>query len=140
MSFKTQILPILAAVAALTAFAGGQAAALEPLKNNKRVQGEFLSAAVGDEIRNNCPSIEARDMRVNSKTVQLVSYALGLGYSWSDINAMRKDPVAKAELVKLRDAYLARNGVTPGDPESYCRLGREEIKKNTLTGWLLREN
>jgi hypothetical protein len=133
-------LTILALVAGLTAFAGGHAAALEPLKNNKRVQGEFLSAAVGDEIRKNCPDLSARMFRVWRKAMELEQYALGLGYSRDDITALRKDETAKAQLKQMRDAYLARNGVTPGDAESYCRLGREEIEKNTLTGWLLREN
>ena len=116
------------------------AQSLPPLKENPRVRGEFLSAAIGDEIRNQCPSISARDGRVAARTLELANYALGLGYSWSDINAMRSDPVAKAELVALRDAYLRQNGARPGDPESYCRLGRAEIAKNSLTGWLLREN
>ncbi len=114
--------------------------ALPPLKENPRVRGEFLSAAVGDEIRNKCPSISARDGRVAARTLELANYALKLGYTWAEINAMRRDPVAKAELVKLRDAYLAQNGAIPGDPESYCRIGRAEIAKNSLTGWLLRAN
>jgi len=126
------------AVAAAVASAAAQD--LPPLKENPRVRGEFLSAAVGDEIRKNCPSISARDGRVRSRTLSLINYALGLGYSWSDINRMRRDPVAIAELEALRDAYLAQNGARRGDPDSYCRLGLAEIAKNSLTGWLLRAN
>ncbi len=133
--FKPTILVLMLATGAAHAANG-----LPPLQENKRVRSEFLSAAIGDEIRENCPTIQARDGRVQARALKLVNYALGLGYSWSDIHAMRKDPAAKAELKRLRDAYLARNGVTAGDPDSYCRLGLAEIQKNTLTGWLLQAN
>lgn len=126
---------------AATLFAGASAAqALPPLKDNPRVVSEFLSAAVGDEIRKNCPTISARMFRVFSKARDLEKYAISLGYSQGDITAMRKDPEAKAKLNAMRDAYLAQNGVTAGDADSYCRLGLAEIEKNSLTGWLLRAN
>ncbi|MDF0599231.1 DUF5333 domain-containing protein [Psychromarinibacter sp. C21-152] len=118
----------------------GMAQALPPLGDNPRVRAEFLSAAVGDEIRKNCPTISARFFRVMARAKELEDYALSLGYTKDDITRMRKDPANKAELKRLRDTYLAQNGVTPGDAESYCRLGLAEIEKNSLTGWLLRAN
>lgn len=114
--------------------------ALPPLKDNERVRAEFLAAAVGDEIRKHCPTISARMVRVLQRTNQLKSYALGLGYSRDEIRDLRENPTARAELRQLRDAYLARNGVTKGNADSYCRLGYDEIEKKTLTGWLLRAN
>lgn len=123
----------------LTATAGA-AQALPPLGDDPRVRNEFLSAAVGDEIRKNCPTISARFFRVIGRAKELEDYALSKGYSEDDIAAMRKDPENKAELKRLRDAYLAQNGVVPGDADSYCRLGLAEIEKNSLTGWLLRAN
>ena len=126
--------------AGFVAMMAGPAAALAPLEDNARVQREFLAAAVSDEIRKNCPSISARLWRVLSKGRELENYALGLGYSKADIKDLRENKAAKARLKGLRDAYLARHGVTKGDGESYCRLGREEIKKKSLTGWLLRAN
>ena len=127
-------------VAGFVAMMAGPAAALAPLEDNARVQREFLAAAVGDEIRKNCDDISARLWRVLSKARELEKYALGLGYSKADIKALREDKAAKARLKGLRDAYLAKHGVSKGDEESYCRLGREEIKKKSLTGWLLRAN
>ncbi|MCG6901511.1 MAG: DUF5333 domain-containing protein [Rhodobacter sp.] len=53
---------------------------------------------------------------------------------------MRKNDAARARLKADRDAYLADHGVTAGDAESYCQLGRAEIEQNSLTGWLLRAN
>lgn len=125
-------------LALLTAPAAVNAAALEPLAENPRVQSEFLAAAVGDEIRKNCPTISARLFRAVHMARELERYALGLGYTEEDIRAMRKDPAAKALLKRRRDAYLSANGVVEGDPDSYCRLGREEIATKTLTGRLLR--
>lgn len=116
------------------------ATVLAPLEENARIKAEFLAAAVGDEIRKNCPTISARFWRVWTRANDLEDYALELGYSKADITAMRKNPEAKAQLKAMRDAYLAANGVTKGDSDSYCRLGHEEIEKNSLTGWLLRAN
>ncbi len=114
------------------------AADLPPLAENERVQSEFLAVAVGDEIRRNCPTISARLFYVLGKARELERYALSLGYTEDDIRAMRKDPANKARLEALRDDYLAANGVVPGDAESYCRLGRQEIANRTLIGSLIR--
>ena len=113
---------------------------LAPLADNQRVQDEFLAAAVGDSIRKNCPDISARLFRVLRKARELEAYAISLGYSQSDIKAMRTDPAAKRRLASMRNAYLRKNGVTPGQSDSYCRLGRQEIRQKSLIGWLLRAN
>ena len=126
--------------ASLAGASGAQAAPDRPLADNPRVQSEFLAAAVGDAIRKNCPTISARLWRVWKRANDLEDYALSLGYTDDDIDAMRDDPAAKARLEAMRDAYLDKHGVTKGDADSYCRLGYEEIEKNTLTGWLLRAN
>lgn len=114
------------------------AKSLPPLEENSRVRGEFLAAAIGDEIRKNCPSISARMLRVLGRVNKLEEYAISQGYTKSDIKEMREDPGAKARLKAMRDDYLAANGVVAGNPDSYCRLGHEEIQKKSLTGWLLR--
>ena len=131
---KTKILIQAAAFAAISA----PAFALPPLEENARVNHDFLSAAVGDEIRKNCPDISARMLRVLKRANDLEEYAISLGYTKADIDEMRQNPDAKARLRANRDAYLAKNGVIEGDADSYCRLGHAEIEKKTLTGWLLR--
>ncbi len=138
MYVKAAVKPVLVALA-LGAGAGA-AQALPPLAENPRVKSEFFAAAVGDEIRKNCPDISARMFRVLGMAKKLEAYAIELGYSRDDIRAMRDDDAEKAKLRALRDAYLDKHGVTAGDSASYCRLGLQEIEKNTLTGWLLRAN
>ncbi len=132
---KSRILPlILAAVIAIPV----QAQALPPLSENERVWNEFFGVAVGDQIRKNCPSISARIFRVLGLKRDLEAYAKSLGYTDADINALEDDEVAKTRLRASRDLYLAQNGVVPGDAESYCRLGRQEIENKTFIGSLLR--
>ena len=123
----------------LTAGASG-AVELPPLEDNPRIQHEFLSAAVGDAIRKNCPTISTRLFRVWSRFTQLKNYAITLGYTSDDFNQMRQSPEARARLKTMRDAYLRKHGVKEHDNDSYCRLGHEEIEKNSLTGWILRAN
>lgn len=125
----TFVLVLPASVAAATG--------LPPLTENERVVGEFLAAAVGDEIRKNCPTIYPRLFYVLRKANELEDYAKSLGYTDEDIRAFRKEPENKAFLRGLRDEYLAANGVVAGDEESYCRLGRQEIENGTLIGSLL---
>ncbi len=128
-------------IVALCVATGASAAVeLPPLEDDPRIQHEFLSAAVGDAIRKNCPSISPRMLRVIFRLSRLKNYALSRGYTSEDFNRISGSPEAKARLIVLRDAYLEKHGVTEGDIDSYCRLGQEEIEKNTLTGWLLRIN
>ena len=125
-------------LAALLSGAASAAVALPPLSENKFINGSLLSAGIGDEIRKNCPTISARIFRALLKARRLENYALSLGYSREEVKAFTNSKPDKARLERLRDAYLVAHGVTKGDSDSYCRLGYEEIEKNSLTGWLLR--
>jgi hypothetical protein len=120
------------------AIAAGPAAAGHPLGQDRRVMGTLLAAAVGDEIRRNCPDISARLMRVWRRAEALEAYARGLGYSESEIAAFLRSAEERAVLEARRDAYLADRGVRAGDADSYCRLGRAEIAADSPIGALLR--
>jgi len=126
---------VVALLVPAAAFAGKE---LPPLEDNRRVQHEFLAAAVGDAIRKNCPTISSRMFRVIRRLHELRNYVYSLGYTRGDLDRMRRSPEAKARLADMRDAYLEEHGVTEGDAGSYCRLGHEEINKSSLTGWILR--
>lgn len=132
-----------AALFVLTALAPhsrAQSAPLPPLTQNTRVMGELVAGEVGYQIQKHCGTISARMLRAMGRLSELESYATGLGYTQADFKALSKDPAARALRDARVDAYLASNGVTKGDADSYCRLGYQEIEKNTLTGWLLRGN
>ena len=123
---------------ALALPAGGAAANnLPSLRENKRVNDELFAAAVGDQIRRNCPSVHARMFYVLRKARELEAYAMSLGYTKAQIDAYVESDEEKARMRERRDRYLAENGVVRGDAESYCRLGRREIENRTFIGSLL---
>ncbi|MEX5729484.1 hypothetical protein Ga0609869_002837 [Rhodovulum iodosum] len=126
---------------ALTLGTGPAAAAegLPPLRENAHVWNSLFAAAVGDEIRKNCPTMSARIFRALRGAHELEEHALSLGYTEEQIEAFLDSDDEQDRMRAQRDAYLARHGVKEGDAESYCRLGREEIARGSLTGWLLRE-
>ncbi|MBK5935033.1 hypothetical protein C8N32_101200 [Rhodovulum imhoffii] len=129
--------------ALILALAGGGVAHAEdlpPLRENRHINGSLLSAAIGDEIRKHCPTISPRLFLAMKKAWELEQYARKLGYSDAQIEAFLESERERDRMRALRDKYLRANGVIKGDAESYCRLGRAEIAKGTLTGILLREN
>ncbi len=61
-------------------------------------------------------------------------------YSEAEIRAFIDDPAEKARMRDEARAYLAGHGVTRGDAESYCRLGRAEIAAGSRIGQLIYEH
>ncbi|WP_353533987.1 DUF5333 domain-containing protein [Cognatishimia sp. WU-CL00825] len=118
--------------------AAGTANAKQPLENVKSVTDGLLWVGIADEIRNICPTISARMIRALRYVNAIHSEAKSLGYSKDEIDAFRKSDVNKAELRRRGEAYLKANGVNFDDPETYCALGRTEIKKSSQIGALLR--
>jgi hypothetical protein len=129
---------LILAVALMLPFAGAAQSGLPPLAQDPRVQAEFLAGAVGEEIAKQCESLAPRMLVVARRILALEGHARRLGYTSDDIRDLRRSQAARAELRKRRDDWLAANGAVPGEPESYCRVGREEIRKQTLVGSLLR--
>lgn len=117
----------------------GPAFALEPLESEAHINDSLRAGRIGDVIRKNCPTIEARMFTVWVKIEQLKSYARKMGYAEPEVRAFLKDPAQKARIKAEADAWLAAQGAVPGDSESYCRIGRQEIAKGTLLGSLMRD-
>jgi len=112
---------------------------LAPLHENRTVRYSFYSAGLADIVRNNCPDLVGRTFRGLRYALALRSYALDQGYTMDDVDKLLSN---KAEEEKLRQeivADLAARGATPGNTEAYCRIGREEIAKDSLAGRLLRD-
>ena len=123
--------------AAFVAFAP-MAEAKQPLAEVKPITQGLLAVGLADEIRNNCPSISARMLRALTFMNKLKSEARALGYSDEEIRTFRKNRAEKAKMRARGEAYLKQNGVLKGQPETYCALGRAEIKKSSKIGALLR--
>jgi len=102
------------------------------------VMDRLFAAAVGDEIRKACGSISPRLLRVYREAKALERWALDQGYTQDEIDAFLDDRSERQKLEKRRDAYLLASGARKGEPETYCVMGRDEISKGTLIGYLLK--
>ncbi|MEF3047489.1 DUF5333 domain-containing protein [Pseudotabrizicola sp. L79] len=124
------------ALAALLAAA--PAFALVPINKEEHINKTLLQGFIGDAIADNCPTIEARTLRALGELNKLKNYALKQGYTSAEVRAFVTDKTEKARGKAEAAAWLATKGAVPGKPDAYCRIGEEEIAKNTLIGYLLR--
>ena len=124
-------------VAAL--MAAGPAMALEPINQEKYINDTLRQGFIADAIADNCPTIDPRNLRALGELEKLKNYALKKGYTADEIRAFVTSKTEKARGKKEAAAWLKKAGVVEGDPESYCKIGREQIAKGTLAGSLLRD-
>ncbi|MGN7871006.1 DUF5333 domain-containing protein [Paracoccus sp. 22332] len=128
--------------AALLALACGAAlaapaAALPPLSQERHINDSLIQARVADVLRRGCPSLDARLIRAFSEARKLKRYAQGLGYSDREIDAFLGSKEERRRIYAEADRYMVANGVVNGQPETFCRLGRQEIARKTIAGSLL---
>ena len=114
--------------------------ALEPLMEETHINDSLRAGRIGDVIRKTCPTMHARMFVVLGKIEDLKRYALNKGYSRDEVEEFIKDKEQKNRLKAEAAAYLAEAGAVDGDPESYCKVGRDEIAKGSLIGELLRSS
>lgn len=127
------------AVAALLAAATltGPAAALPPLSQERHVNDSLVQARVADLLRRGCPTLDARVIRAFSEARKLKRYAQDQGYSNEQIDAFLDSREERRRIYGEADRYMTANGVVSGQPETFCRLGRQEIERKTIAGSLL---
>ncbi|HMO09349.1 MAG TPA: DUF5333 family protein [Paracoccaceae bacterium] len=114
------------------------AAAPVPLAQEKHINSELLAAQIGDILRRTCPAASARMFVVLNRLNALESYARSKGYAEAEVKAFLKDRAQKDRIRAEAQAWLAAAGASPGDPESHCRVAREEVRKRSAVGSLLR--
>lgn len=112
--------------------------ALEPINKEAHINNTLLQGFIGDQIADNCPTIEARTLRALGELNKLKNYALDKGYSASEIRSFVKDKTEKARGKAEATAWLKAKGAVPGKPEAYCAVGEAEIANGSLIGYLLR--
>ncbi len=113
------------------------AAALVPLPQERHINDSLIQARVADVLRRNCPSLDARMVRAFSEARKLKRYALDKGYSEEQIDAFLHSKEERKRVYREADRYMVANGVVSGQPETFCRLGRDEIARKTIAGSLL---
>lgn len=125
------------AIALIFATLAGPAAALEPLAQEKHVNDRLIAARIADRVRRTCPSVDARILYAYGEARKLKRYALNKGYSSAQIDAFLDDKVEKKRIYAVAEDYLKRKGAKAGDAESFCTVGRQEIRNKTIIGSLL---
>jgi hypothetical protein len=114
------------------------ALALVPINEEPTIINTLLQGFIGDAIDDNCDTIEARKLRALGELNKLRDYALEQGYTAEEIRALVTSKEEKAKAKVIAAEWLKERGAEPGNPEAYCRIGEEEIAKESLIGYLLR--
>lgn len=127
----------LAAIAISIVACAGPAAALPPLSQERHVNDSLVQARVADMLRRGCPDLDARMIRAFNEARKLKRYALSQGYSEAQIDAFLDNRDERRRIYAQADQYMTENGVVNGQPETFCRLGRQEIAQGTIAGSLL---
>jgi hypothetical protein len=109
-----------------------------PINEEPTIINTLLQGFIGDAIDDNCDTIEARKLRALGELNKLKNYALDQGYAADEIRALVTSKEEKAKGKALAAEWLKERGAEPGNPEAYCRIGEEEIRKESLIGYLLR--
>jgi hypothetical protein len=108
------------------------------LRDDGRVHFELLGASIAYLVAEECDGINLRRLRIVSKALDLQSYARGLGYTNKEISAYVDSPEEQARFRAIAEPYLEQEGVTKGDAESYCTVGRALMENGTYAGTLLK--
>ena len=129
----------LTGIAILTTIGAARADQYDALRSDPEIQNGVLIVAIGDIIRDNCPSIEDRRMRSVRFLIGLVGRAQSLGYSRSDVEAYVDDPDERARVEGLAQRWIVQEGGELSAPETICALARDEISAQSAIGRLIRE-
>lgn len=130
--FKRIALTLAALAIAAPAFA------LVPINEDPVINDTLLQGFIGDAIADNCPTMEPRKLRALGELNKLRDYALKQGYTSAEVRAFVTDKEEKRRGKALAAELLKERGAEPGNAEAYCRIGEEEIAKQSLIGYLLR--
>lgn len=114
------------------------ALALVPINEEPVITDKLLQGFIADAIDDNCGTIEARKLRALGELNELRDYALELGYEADVVKNFVTSKDEKAKFKVKAAEWLAAKGAEPGNSEAHCRIGEEEIAKDSLIGYLLR--
>ena len=127
-----------ALLAAPALAAPSQSEVNDTLRGDAEIYNGLFAMAVGDQIRKNCDSIDARMVRAIAFARSLERRARNMGFSEPQIRAFLDSQDEKDRMRAHVLRYFAQQGVVEGQPETYCALGRAEIARGSQTGALLR--
>ncbi|MBY6134790.1 DUF5333 domain-containing protein [Nocardioides marinus] len=108
------------------------------LRDVAEIEDPLFAVAVAKEVADHCESIAPRYFKGLGELRRLKSRANALGYSDAEIREYIESDDEKARMRAKGERLLAQNGVSYGEPETFCAYGRAEIEKNSAIGVLLR--
>lgn len=108
------------------------------LRDVPQIEDGLFAVAVAKEIRDECSSINGRTFKAIGVLTSLKREANQLGYSDDEIRAYIDSRAEKDRMRAKGEKFLAQNGVSYDNPETFCTFGRAEIAKNSAIGVLLR--
>lgn len=117
----------------------GPAAGADSLAQETDINARLVEIAIADEIRKNCETISPRIFTAWARMRALKAEAERRGYTEAEIEAYVTDKDEKRTIRGRSDAYIRAHGAEPNDGPSLCRLGKEEIEKQSPIGALLAE-
>lgn len=133
--FAMKSLPLLAALMIATPALSADL----PINKEPHINNILLQGFIGDAIADNCPALEPRKLRALGELNKLRVYALDKGYTTAQVRAFVTSDTEKARGKAEAAEWLKAKGAEPGKTAEYCRIGREEIAKESLIGYLLRD-
>lgn len=127
----------LTAAAVLASGLAAPAFAKTPLSHERYITDRLIAARVADRIRRECPSLNGRVVYAYGEARKLQRYALDRGYSKAEIDRFLDDRKEKDRIYAVAEKYLTQQGARKGNPESFCKVGRQEMANGTVSGSLL---
>lgn len=115
------------------------ALALEPINQEAHINNTLLQGFIADKIADTCPAMEPRKLRALGELNKLKDYALKKGYTEKEVRDFVTSKTEKARGKRQAVEWLAAKGAAAGDVQAHCKLGRAEIARNSLIGYLLRD-
>ena len=109
------------------------------LRADQAIESGLLIIAIGDIVRDYCPSFEARRVRGVAFLNGLVNRARQLGYNLDEIRFYVENEEEKARVKARARQWLLQQEGDFERPETLCQIARNEIAKNTQIGRLIRE-
>ncbi|MFO7758006.1 MAG: DUF5333 domain-containing protein [Roseovarius sp.] len=129
---------ILALVIGIAATGSVADARAQSLASEDDINTGLFNVAVADKIRNKCDEISPRYFTALGYLQALKNEARKRGYSDAEIDRYINDDTERAKMEERRNAYIRASGAHPRDRTSLCRLGRQEIARQSQIGQLLR--
>ena len=110
------------------------------LREVSEIDNSLYWIALASEISKKCDTLGARRLKGLNELWRLKGLANDMGYSDTEIRAYVESDVEKARMRKKGEGYLVALGANYDKPETFCAVGRAEIKKNSAIGVYLKAN